>query len=111
MSLTQIRNQINALRRKFAFPLIVLRLRRIADKFCDQWADAQDHRKPTPAPLTLARQLIKNNLRLHNFSSMLHYLERCRNTKTKPQTHEIITWILPNPAHKPTIQAILQANF
>ena len=48
MSLSQIRNRINALRRKYALPLAVYRLRPLAEEFSQQWAVAEAGRKPTP---------------------------------------------------------------
>ena len=38
MTLTQIRNRIHSLQRRFGLPLTIIRLRPYATQFCDQWA-------------------------------------------------------------------------
>ena len=48
MTLTQIRNRIHALQRRFGLPLTIIRLRPYATQFCDQWAIAQDRKEPLP---------------------------------------------------------------
>ena len=48
MNLSQIRNRIHALRRKYSLPITVIRLRPYATQFCDQWAIAQDRKQPPP---------------------------------------------------------------
>ena len=51
MTLAQIRNRIQALQRRYALPLAVIRLRPYATQFCHQWAVAQDSSSPSPRPL------------------------------------------------------------
>ena len=48
MSLSRIRNRIEALERKFAVPLAVVRLRPLAEKVCDEWAAAKAADAPLP---------------------------------------------------------------
>ena len=59
MSLRQLRNRVNALKRKLALPLVVIRLRPLAEEFCYEWAQARAdfgrHKAPSkqmPQPFT-----------------------------------------------------------
>ena len=53
MTLSQIRNRVHALRRRFGLPITVIRLRPYATLFCDQWAIARDRKQPPPDSLLL----------------------------------------------------------
>ena len=50
MALTHIRSRIEALDRKFALPLAVVRARRVADRLCEEWSVTQANNKPLPTP-------------------------------------------------------------
>ena len=55
--MNQIRSRINALRRKMALEISVVRLRPLADDFCLQWDRARSQpagTAPAPNPLTLS---------------------------------------------------------
>ena len=47
MTLSQIKKEINALKRQYAVPLAVVRIRRLAHDFCNQWETAREEGKPT----------------------------------------------------------------
>ncbi len=46
--LSHIRSRINALRRKMALEISVVRVEPVADEFCFQWERASAERKPAP---------------------------------------------------------------
>ena len=48
MTLSQIRNRVQVLQRKFALELTVIRLRPYATEFCEQWAVAKTNHQPAP---------------------------------------------------------------
>ena len=56
MSLSQIRNRIEALERKLALPLAIVRLRPLAEAICDDWAVALAAHKPVPEPHSIVRR-------------------------------------------------------
>ena len=99
MSLKSIRNQINALRRKFAFPLAVLRLRRISEDFCHDWHTALTNNKPVPEPHPFILKIAKEVLPLNTFMSLHHYLNRHRDNKTTPEPRAIAVTLFPHHAN------------
>ena len=50
MTLGQIRREIEALKRKYAKELTILRLRRQAEEVCDQWERAVNDQQEPPQP-------------------------------------------------------------
>ncbi len=116
MSLSQIRNRINALRRKYAIPLTVYRLRPLAEEFCQQWAVAQAGRKPAPESRPFIRKIASAGFRLSTFMELhkylgtfmeLHkYLERRRHNNTRPDARKIIRCLLPRAAEQGCLEAL-----
>ena len=47
MTLSQIKKEIHALKRQYAVPLAVVRIRRLAHDFCNEWETAREEGKPT----------------------------------------------------------------
>ncbi len=70
MSLSQIRNRINAL------PLAVYRLRPLAEEFCHQWSVAEADRKPAPESQPFVRKIALAGFRLPTFMELHKYKER-----------------------------------
>ena len=124
MSLRQLRNRVNALRRKLALPLAVIRLRPLAEEFCHEWAQASadfgSHKAPSKqmppsftsvetGPLSLIRRVASHGFRLTTFMDLHLYLERCRTADALPEFHEIIRCLLPWSANG-VLQALLQLD-
>ncbi len=99
MSLKSTRNQINALRRKFAFPLAVLRLRRLSEEFCHDWHTALTNNKPLPEPHPFILRIAKEVMPLNTFMELHHYLNRHRDNKTTPEPLAIAVTLFPNHAN------------
>ena len=96
MSLSQIRQRLTALKRKFALPLAILRLRRQAEKLCHQWAIAQADHHPLPQTHTLVQQIARAaRLPLTTHRHLHHYLDRARDQNTHPDPYEIARTLLP----------------
>ena len=106
MSLSQIRNRINALRRKYAIPLAVYGLRPLAEEFCQQWAVAQAGRKPAPESRPFIRKIASAGFRLSTFMELHKYLERRRHNNTRPDARKIIRCLLPRAAEQGCLEAL-----
>ncbi len=78
MSLSQIRNRINALRRKYARELAACRLRRLADEFSQQWAAAVAERRPAPESHPFIKRVADHGVRAPTYMQLHKYLEGCR---------------------------------
>ena len=50
MTLSEIKREVRALKRKYAVALAVVRLRRAAREFCDEWEATREEKKPPPLP-------------------------------------------------------------
>ena len=124
MSLRQLRNRVDALKRKLAVPLAVVRLRPLADEFCREWAQARANfgspnapSKPMLSPgasvetetLPFIRRIAGHGFRLPTFIGLHKYLEHCRAADTLPECYEIIRRLLPQPANG-VIRAILRSD-
>ena len=75
--MNQIRSRINALRRKMALEISVVRLRPLADDFCLQWSVAVSDRRPPPDDHTFIRRVADAGFRLPTFMAAHRYLTRC----------------------------------
>ena len=94
-TLSQIRNSVDALQRKYAREISVFRLRKLADEFSQQWAVALSNRRPVPQPQPFIRRIAQSGLRLNTFMALHNYLERCRERGDIPDCLGIIASLLP----------------
>ncbi len=62
-----LRNRVNALRRKMALPLAVVRLRPVAEEFCLQWTAALSCGQPAPQSHPLISRVVGQGFRLPTF--------------------------------------------
>ena len=100
-TLSQIRRRVDALKRKLAVPLAVLRLRRLSDDFIDQWRFATGERLPLPETHPFILRIARSGFRFNTFTSLHLYLERCRSQEEIPDDFGIISRLLPQvPAEK-----------
>ena len=106
MSLSQIRNRINALRRKYTLPLAVNSLRPLAEEFCQQWAVAQADRKPAPESQPFIRKIASAGFRLPTFMELHKYIERRRRNNTRPDVRKIIRCLLPQAEELGCLEAL-----
>ena len=107
MTLTQIRNRIHALQRRFGLPLTIIRLRPYATQFCHQWATAQDRKEPLPETPVFIRKLADAGFHLTTFMYLHHRLQTHRENNTCPQPSSIIAALIPSPSARKIIDARL----
>ena len=94
-SLSQIRRRVDALKRKFAIELAIVRLFPLAEDFSLHWAaEVTDHR-PAPEIHPFIRRIADHGFRFHTFTALHHYLERCNNENKVPDPLGIIASLLP----------------
>ena len=108
MTLTQIRNRIHALQRRFGLPLAIIRLRPYATQFCDQWATAQDRKEPLPETTPFIWKLAAAGFHLTTFMYLYHRLTTHRENNTCPQPSSILAALIPGPSARKIIGAVLQ---
>ena len=96
MGISQLRNQVNALMRKFTVQLAVHKLRPLASEYCDQWRELVAKKEPPPNPNRLFDKIPGKNSLRHKFSSIQNYLDNCRWNRHLPHPNEILRRIYPN---------------
>ena len=90
MTLSQIRRRVDALKRKFAPELAIIRLRRIAEAVSDHW----DPSEP-PKPADVIARIAKAGLRLPTFIRLRRYLDDARRQGDVPESEAIVLNLLP----------------
>ncbi len=90
MTISQIRSRINALKRKFAPELAILKLRRIADAVSDDW----DPSEP-PEPADVIGCIADAGFRLPTFMRLRRYLDHIRRQEDVPEPESIVLQLLP----------------
>ena len=93
--MNDLRRRVNALRRKMALALAVVRLRPLARDFCVQWNVALSDHRPSPESRPFVRQVVDAGLRLPTFMAAHNYLKRCRSRNTLPDCDELLHTLLP----------------
>ncbi len=105
MSLNRLRNRIEALERKLALPLAAVRLRPLAEQFCNEWDVARGDHKPLPESHPFIQRIAGHGFRLNTFMALRNYIERCRKKGEFPQPREIVNALLPRAAALGFVQA------
>ncbi len=90
MTISQIRRRINALKRRFAPELAIIKLRRIAKAVADDWTPDQP-----PEPSDVIGRIAKAGLRLTTFANLGRYLNDTRRRGDIPDPCEIVLNLLP----------------
>ncbi len=90
-----LRARVNALCRKMALPLAVLRIRRLADEFSLECAVAYADRRTPPDSHDLILRVASAGYRLPDFMAVYKYLNRCRSRNAVPETEDIVNALLP----------------
>ena len=93
--LSYIRSRINALRRKMALEISVVRLEPVADDFCFQWERASAERKPAPDILAFIRKVAATGYWLPTSVAAQKYLEQCLAEKIVPRVQHLLGVLLP----------------
>ncbi len=105
--------RIRSLQRRLAKDLAIIRLRRLAQEFCDDYEDAASD-DPPASHLELDRMgsafipcIGKAGFRLSTFMALRKYLERCLDDKRLPEPRDIVGSLLPWAAEGGFLRASL----
>ena len=90
MTISQIRRRVDALKRRFAPELTIIKLRRIAEAVSDEW----DPSAP-PAPADVIGRIAKAGFRLPTFANLGRYLNDTRRQGNVPDPGDIVLNLLP----------------
>ena len=78
MTISQLRNQVNALMRKFTVQLAVHKLRPLASEYCGQWRELVAKKEPPPNPNRLFDKIPGKDSLRHKLTGIQNYLDNCR---------------------------------
>ena len=90
MTISQLRRRVNALNRRFAPELAIIKLRRIAESVADDW----DPSEP-PEPADVIRRIADAGFRLPTFVRLSRYLKDTRRQGDVPEPESIVLDLLP----------------
>ena len=114
MTLSQIRREVETLKRKYATELEVHRLRPLALEFCDELTEAVVCPKSGPAMSVFewAQNFFKRlkglGFRIRGFVPLIDYLERCLDRRVLPQVNDVMRSLLPMAVEKGLIPRSFQ---
>ena len=84
MTLSEIKREVRALKRKYASALAVVRLRRAAREFCDEWEATREEKKPTPNAVETDQWFYIRGFRLKGHHFFMDYINRCKEDQGRP---------------------------
>ena len=90
MTLSQIRRRVNALMRKFAPELAIIKLRRLAQAVSDDWDPDQP-----PEPHDVIQRVAKAGFRLATFMRLRRYFDDTIRQGDVPEPERIVLSLLP----------------
>ena len=93
--LSGLRRRVDALLRKYAREITVVRVRRLADEYSLQWTVAVADRQPPPDTHSFILRVADAGFRLTTFMSVHKYLEECRSQNAVPEKDKMTQALLP----------------
>ncbi len=90
MTISQLRRRIDALKRKFARELAIIKLRRIAEAITDDWTPDEP-----PEPSDVIRRIADAGFRLPTFANLHRRLDDARRKGEVPVPNAIVLNLLP----------------
>ena len=115
MTFPQIKRLVNRLKHIYADELKVYRLRRVAQEFCDDMANAvTGEKKDTPRSLDDWAVIFFQRVRERRLRTQLgmvplyNYLERCLDSRTLPRATDILRELLPRITRRGLIPRCVQ---
>ena len=94
MSISQLRRRVDALKRRFALELAIIKLRRIAQDISDNWIPSE----PTD-PARVIDRIVKAGFRLDTFVRLRRYLDDIQREGAVPNPNIIVRKLLPWAEH------------
>ena len=95
MGLNEIRRRVDALRRKLALELAVVKLHRLVWDFAVKWGVALAGGEPVPEPHTFPSKVGATGLRLTSHKVAVKYLEECQDKNTAPEAQKLLYRLMP----------------
>jgi len=95
-TLSQIRRRVDALKRKYATDLTIIRLRPLAEEFCFLWTEAITDGNSPPDSYAFIRRIARQGFRLNTYVALHLYLERCREGGRNPNAIGVVASLLPD---------------
>ena len=90
MTISEIRRRIDALKRRFAHELTIIKLRRVAQTVSDRW-DPSD----PPEPGDVIARIADAGFRLTTFANLSRYLKDIQRQGDVPMAESIVLELLP----------------
>ncbi|MCY3691131.1 MAG: hypothetical protein OXI54_15725 [Chloroflexota bacterium] len=90
MTISELRRRVNALKRKFAAELAIIKLRRLAQAVSNDW----DPNEP-PEPHDVIQRVAKAGFRLSTFMRLRRYLDNTIRQGDVPEPECIVLDLLP----------------
>ena len=90
MTLSEIRRRVDALMRKFARELAIIKLRRIAEAVAENWNPAEPLE-----PSDVIRRIVKAGFRLPTFTRLRRRLDDTRRKGEVPYPDDMVLSLLP----------------
>ena len=90
MTISQLRRRIDALKRRFARELAIIKMRRIAEAVANDWTPSAP-----PEPSDVIRRIAKAGFRLPTFARLSSYLNDTRRRGEVPDPESIVLELLP----------------
>ena len=90
MTLSEIRRHIDALKRRFARELALIKLRRIAEAVADDWIPDDP-----PEPHDVIQRIARAGFRLPTFARLSRYLKDIQRQGEVPDAESIVLNLLP----------------
>ena len=95
MTISQIRNQVHSLQRKFAKELAVFRLRQLAEEIADDWAIATAEKEQLPQPHQVVHRVAAAGHRLKTYMNLNNYVRGCLDKGECLIAQQIVLALLP----------------
>ena len=109
-SISQLRRQFEALKRKYARVIAAAVLKPVADKIVNLWEIATTKKQPKPTPIICVQKVVKAGFRLNTYTSLHTYIKDCRHYGGFPDAGEIVNKLLP-PKERVELSAVLPGRF
>ena len=90
MTISQLRSRIDALKRRFARELLILKVRRISQAVSDHWPSSEP-----PDPIDVVQRFAKAGCRLPTYGRLHRYIDEIRRRGEIPQPREMLFNLLP----------------
>ena len=110
MSLSHIRSRIEALERKFADAITVVRARRVAEEMCHQWARNVAERQPLPEEFEFCRKLPDAGIASGDWFALRRYVARRLENNDFPNPWDMLKVFLPGAKRRVIINAAFRSD-